>query len=310
MPVVRNDLPSAISTRYEVLFNQAYNTSVAVDAAVLSGIAFDARLEDHQGKTINLNWLGAAPQMRKWLDEKRAQGLNKFNYDVTVERYEASIEIDMDAFYDARFAIYDSRIKEMGQNASRLVYNMVSDLIKNGSAATCYDGQFFFDTDHSEGDSGVQSNLLTGTGTSAAQITTDFYTALTAINGFKDDKGVPLQPSQFRPIVWIPNNATVVQRFKELQKAEMISTTDNILVNSFDLVIDPRLTDTNDWYMFRSDGILKPFIVVKREDPSYKDNFSSRADDVFMRRIGVASVEARCVAAYGMWQQAAKITNA
>ena len=64
---------------------------------------------------------------------------------------------------------YEQRIREMAQNAARLTYNLISDLIKGGAAAKCYDSQFFFDTDHSEGDSGTQSNKLTGTGTSAAR---------------------------------------------------------------------------------------------------------------------------------------------
>lgn len=310
MAVVISDLVAALTTRYEVLFRDSLNESVNIDKATLSRIVMDIDMGDFQGKTLDLNWLGAAPQMREWVDEKRAQGLNDFNLSVEIKRYEASVEIDLDTFKDARSNIYDPRIQEMAQNAGRLEYNLISDLILNGEAATAYDGQFFFDTDHSEGASGTQSNELTGTGTSAAQITTDYYSAYSALLGFKDDQGVQLQANAFRPLVWIPNNATMVQRFEELRDAQLISQTSNVLGGRFDLVVDPRQTDANDWFMFRTDGVMKPFLWINREAAHYEDNFGSADPDVFKRRVGMASVVARGRAAYGMWQKAVKVKNA
>ena len=74
---------------------------------------------------------------------------------------------------------------------------------------------------------------------------------------------------------------------------------------------DLRLTDANDWYMFRVDTPTKPFIVVNREEPHYADNFTTgMSDDVFMRKTGTASVEARIAATYGLWQKAVKVGNA
>src|SRR3989442_799519 len=83
-------------------------------------------------------------------------------------------------------------------------YNQVSDLIVTGQTKTGYDSKNFFAANHSEGSSGTQSNLLTGTGTSQAQIEADYYSAKSALMGFKDDQGVALGPHDFRPLVWIP----------------------------------------------------------------------------------------------------------
>ena len=146
-------------------------------------------------------------------------------------------------------------------------------------------------------------------GTTAAALKTDYYSAYTALVGFKDDKGMPLAPSEFRPLIWAPNSAALIQQFEDLRGAPLISNSTNILANRFDLVIDPRLTDANDWYMFRTDGAMRPFIVVNREEPHYRDNFASMADDVFKRRKGMASVEARLAATYGLWQKAVQVVN-
>ena len=311
MAIVPSDMPVQWSVEFETLFLAEYNQTVAVERMRLDPLIMEIPLDDHQGNTVNIDWLGAAPQMRRWKDEKRPGALSNYSWEVEVEDYEASLRVNMNALKDARFNPYERRIREMAQNAGRLVYNLISDLVKNGASKACYDTQNFFDTDHSEGSSGAQSNKLTGTGTSAAQVKADYYSAYTALCGFKDDKGEPMQASDFRPLVWIPNNATLVQQFEELQASLLLSNSTNILANRFDLVKDPRLTDANDWYMFRVDTPTKPFILVSREEPHYADNFTQgTSDDVFMRKTGTASVEARAAATYGLWQKAVMVANA
>lgn len=308
MPVVPSDLVTQWSTDFLTLFLAEYNQTQAVDDATLNQLITEIPMGDHQGNTVQLDWLGAAPQMRQWKDEKQAQGLLEHNFSAKVLPYEASIEVDLNALRDARFNPYEARIREMAQNGARLRYNLTSDLIKNGGSTKCYDGSNFFDTSHSEGASGTQSNKINNTGQSAAAIKADYYTAMTALCGFLDDKGVPLAPSMFRPLIWVPNNPALVSVFEDLQGAAMISQTSNVLANKFDLVIDPRLSPTSvSWFMFRRDGALKPFIFVNREAPHYRDNFAAETGDPFERRIGKASVEARAVATYGLWQRSLMI---
>lgn len=52
----------------------------------------------------------------------------------------------------------------------------------------CYDGQNFFDTDHSEGASGTQSNYQASSYALALDKT---KLVVTAMRGFKDDTGAP-----------------------------------------------------------------------------------------------------------------------
>lgn len=308
--IVSSDLAVQWSVNYQTLFREQYNPAINVERAMLSPILMAIELPDFQGDTMTLDWLGAAPQMRKWVDEKRAVGLGKQTITVKVEDYEATVEIHLNTLRDARGNIYFPRIREMADNAARLEYNLVSDLIKAGETGLAYDGQNFFDTDHSEGDSGTQSNELTGGGTSVAQLKTDFYKAKAAMMGFKDDKGEVLHPRDFRPLLWIPNDQAVIEGLDELRNATLSKGGDsNILKDRFDVVVDPRLTDTNDWYMFRTTSVMKPFILINREEVNYEDNFGSGHPDVWSRRIGQASAVARKVATYGMWQCAVKVKN-
>lgn len=310
MAVTPGDLVTQHSTNFQTLFQTGYNQEVAVVEATLSPLIMDIPLDDNQGNTVQLDWLGAAPQMERWVDEKKAAGIGNNAWSARVERFHASMEVDLDAFRDARFNQYEIRLREMTQNAARLPYNLVSDLIAAGNTALCYDGQYFFDTDHSERDSGTQSNKLSGGGVATlAALKTDYYKGVSALMGFKDDKGVPMQPTNFRPLLWIPNNAGMIELFEQLQAGLLISSGEtNVLANRFDLVTDPRLSGT-DWFMFRRDRVMKPFIRVNREKANYRDNFTATTGDPFERRIGKASVEARLKLAYMMWQTAVMIDN-
>jgi phage major head subunit gpT-like protein len=308
MPVAPSDLVTGWSVEFETLFLAEYNGAVAVPDSVLDGLVLEETIPDFSGNKITYDWLGAAPQMREWLAEKRAQGLLKQTWDVVVKRFEASIDVDIDALRDGRGNPYGMRIREMARNAARMRYNLLSDIIRTNPL--CYDGQNFFDTDHSEGASGTQSNSLTGSGTTQANIETDFYASRSKLMGYKDDKGETMAPTMFRPLVWIPNDPTLEQRFRTLQGATLISNTSNILANAFEIVVDPRLTDANDWFMFRLDGIMKPFVFINREAPNYEDDFGSNNEATFKRRIGTASVVGRFNAAPLMWQKALRVVNA
>lgn len=310
MAITLNQLAQTISTRYEVIFRNKYNQSVNVDMAKFKPMVMNVDVPDFTGNRVSLNWLGASPQLQEWVDEKQGKDILNYDWEVVVKRWEASMDVDMDAFKDARWNIYEPRIREMAKNASRHTYVLLSDLMQAGETGLCYDGQGFFDTDHSEGASGTQSNELTGTGTTLAQVTTDYYTAKSALMGFKDDVGEVMHPTDFRPLIWIPNSPTLIERFNNLKLAGVLSQTSNILVNDFDIVVDPRFTDLTDWYMFRNDTELKSFINVNREEFHYEDNFGSGTDDVFKRRVGMVSVVGRDNMTYGMWQCAVKVKNA
>jgi phage major head subunit gpT-like protein len=314
MAIVSSDMAQNVSTQYEAWFLDAFNPTQGVEDARFSKLIQEIDLPNFSGNRINLNWLGAAPQLKEWVDEKQAQGLNRYEWEIVVKRWEATIEIDLDTLVDARWNIYESRIREMAMNATRHRYNLLSDLIKNGAAALGYDGQNFFDTDHAEGDSGTQSNKLTGSGTSLDNVRTDYYAAKAALMQYKDDKGNPMWAGDFRPFIWAPATATMMSVFEQLRNGGLVTTggvggNTNILANQFDVVYDPKLTDANDWHMFNTEGSMKPFLFVNREPIHYEDNFGTGHPDVWSRRIGQASSVGRDNATYAMWSKACKIVN-
>ena len=294
---------AAAFTEYDVAFWDSYNSFMGLD---LSRLFMDQALGDNQGDRIDTNWLGAAPQMREWEDEKRPKAFNNHNHMVIAKDFEATVEIDRNAFKDGKWRQYEARIREMADNARRHRWKLVSELITDNGE--CYDGQAFFSATHSEGASGVQSNLVTGTGTSYDQISADYFSVRGRMRKLKDDQGEfwgDITPD----FVLAPPE--LEEKFAKLRDATLVSGGDsNVLKGRFDYEIDPRLSDTNDWYAFHTTRPTRPFIWLEREEPHPVNLIDPQASvEAFMRKRLFYSVEARRRAAYGLWQYAMKVTN-
>jgi phage major head subunit gpT-like protein len=67
----------------------------------------------------------------------------------------------------------------------------------------------------------------------------------------------------------------------------------------WDVVVNPRLTDDDLWYMFRTDGAVKPFIM---QDEMFE---TGTQDDTFLNNRILFGVKAIRNVGNGYWQYAA-----
>lgn len=253
-------------------------------------------------------WLGRVAQMREWVDTKVLDQLRGFDFTIKNKDYESTLEVDRNAIEDDQLGIYRPRIQDLGARAKNHPDKLLSEVRRAGAATLCYDGQFFYDTDHVEGGSGSQSNKLTGTGTTAAQVRADLFAAKAALRKFKDDKGEPF-------ILGMGNNSVVAvippdleKVFDELNNPAPGATTPKTPI---DYEIDPYLTDANDWYLDYTGAPIKAFVhqtrkpidFVALDDPNASEN-------VFMRKKYYYGVEGRYAMSYGLWQMSILTTNA
>jgi phage major head subunit gpT-like protein len=258
----------------------------------------------------NYQWLGRVPAMKEWVDSKTLEQLRGGGYTIINKDWESTIEVDRNDIEDDRLGMYRPRIAELADEGMRHPDELLSTARRTGSATLCYDGQFFYDTDHSEGMSGVLSNRLTGTGTTTAQITVDFFAALAAMRNFKDDQGKPYI-RRAGPLDLLAVIPPLLERpFRELANATMISNTTNVLAGTFQYMVDPYLTDVNDWFLDYVGAPMKPYVVQMRKKPTFvalEDPNSS--ESVFMRKKFAYSVEARYNVGYGLWQYSVQTAN-
>lgn len=112
--------------------------------------------------TEEYGWLGSLPSLRKWIGDRVINGIALHNYSIKNEPYESTIGVPRSALEDDTYGIYSPLIEEMGRAAAAHPDELVFGLVKNGASSLCYDGQYFFDTDHpvigADGSTASQSN--------------------------------------------------------------------------------------------------------------------------------------------------------
>lgn len=109
-------------------------------------------------------WLGEMPKLKEWVGDRVVQAISTHGYTVVNKDYEATIGIPRNAIEDDTVGVYKPVLQELGLSAATHPDELVFGLLGKGSTEVCYDGQYFFDTDHPVG-VGTVSNITAGTET-------------------------------------------------------------------------------------------------------------------------------------------------
>lgn len=223
-------------------------------------------------------WLGMAPAMREWLGGRKATDLREFSYTLRNKEHEATLEVTVPELRRDKTGQLNVRIAELADRVMSYPAKLLSTLIESGISTVCYDGQFFFDTDHSEGSSGTQDNDLTfaaatGTTPTVDEMRTAIINSIRQILSFKDDRGEPMNENARNFAVMVP--LTYWQQAIEAVTLPTVSAGGaNVIPNlpGFNIRVLPnvRLTWTDKMATFRTDGRVKPFILQEEMPLSIK----------------------------------------
>lgn len=261
-------------------------------------------------------WLGNAPSLREFVDGRSPAELRENGFTITNKDYEGSIKVKPKDLRRDKTGQLRIRINQLTSRATDHPAALLSTLILNGATALCYDGQYFFDTDHSEGDSGSQSNSITYDSTSTTAPTSDEFGeavlgAIVKIMSFLDDRGQPMNQDamEFDVMVPIPFLGVALKAVSALLGSGGASATLPALAKNFkvNVVPNPRLTWTTKFAVFRSDDVAKPFILQEEVPPTpmFLDETSEYCK---VNGECLAGVDWSGNVAYGFWQDACLVT--
>lgn len=223
----------------------------------------------------------------------------------------------------------DIYIKQIGGLASRAKdapYELMIDYLEAGQTTTygtCFDNQALFASTHSFNDvAGNQSNLITGTGTSLAQLSDDLKKAISALKGFyfETDTGSGqvkkkrlLNKGQMKLVVVAPSN--LYAKFMDLRTLETIvvdsngGSQSNSLRSSFELISHP-FDDADDWYVMElSESTVKPFLISVEDEGSLHTPQENSEAIVNLQELRYAYNGLSFGVAYGAWWKAIKVNN-
>jgi phage major head subunit gpT-like protein len=126
---------------FSTIFNQAFDSVQAMYDLV-------AMTVPSTGRSVDYKWLGEFPQMKEWVGDRVIKDLSAFSYTITNKSFESTVGVDRDDIDDDQIGVYTPMIQGLAQAAKQHPDILVWALLAAGFDTECYDGQYFFDTDH------------------------------------------------------------------------------------------------------------------------------------------------------------------
>lgn len=269
----------------------------------------------------NYPFLGQSPAMREWIGGRQAKGLRQDSLTIVNRHFESTLEFAIRDLRRDKTAQIDARISEWADQDSTHWATLLSTLILNGAAGVAYDGAYFYDTAHAEGDSGAQSNSIqvdisevaaqthgVATAPSVEEMQHAILRGIAQIMSLKDDRGRPMNQSANGFLVLAPTSLYLTAA----QAVSMVTTANSAVANlnanvlsrfSIGVEMNSELdTWTDKFAIFRTDNRIKALIRQSETTPALmsKDESSDFAFDHKAVQIGLDTWRN---ADYGFWQR-------
>lgn len=189
---------------FKTVFNDAYLETPANADKIVMTVPSASRDETY-------GWLGQFPSMREWVGPRHVKNLVANGFVIANRKFESTLEISRDDIADDKLGLFKPMFSEMGQTARRHPEELIFGLLASGFATNCYDGQFFFDTDHP---------------------VTDASGTVTQVSNFQGGAGTAwylLDTSRaIRPIIWQEREKYEFQQLTQ-EGSEYVFSTDRYL---------------------------------------------------------------------------------
>lgn len=287
----------------------------------LSWIDSVSNLFDSNQESETYKWLGMAPAMREWIGGRQAKGFRTDGITIVNKNFEATLEVLVDEIRRDKTGQVMVRVRELAERTNAHWASLLSTLLIAGESAVCYDGQYFFDTDHVEDDSGSQSNditsdITTTTAPTAGEMETAILKSIEAILGFKDNQGEPMNEGarMFEVMVPVPFMSAAAGAIgSQIIVDSSTSRTNRILtlgsLGGFQVAlrVNPRLTWTTKFATFRADGQTKA-LIRQEEEGVTMTAIAEGSELEFKERKHHYGVKAIRNVGYGYWQRACLTT--
>lgn len=300
------------TAKYEAVqrsLTQSFRETVAAATPFYSSIC---TVMPSDGADEAYGLIGSMPGVREWLGDRQFTELRAADFTIKNKHWENSLLVEKTNIDDDRIGLYGPLMSDLANEATYHPDELLFDAIVDGESTACFDGQYFFDTDHSWGNSGSQSNDLTqaaatGTTPTAAEFRTAFHAARAAMLKFTNDQGKLLN----RPVsTGLSNLLVVVNPDFEVIAAEALYASlnsngaTNVVLDRPRIVSSAHLTDTSKMYLFDTSGMIKPFVFQARAPLSAA---WKGADDLETKHLKFMT-EARYNVGYLAWWKAVLTT--
>lgn len=99
-------------------------------------------------KEQRYGWLGKLPKIREWMGPRVVQNISESDYSIKEKKFELTVGVDKDDIETDNLGLYNTLFEAIGEASVLDPEELIWALLKAGFTTNCYDGQYFFDTDH------------------------------------------------------------------------------------------------------------------------------------------------------------------
>jgi phage major head subunit gpT-like protein len=255
-------------------------------------------------------WIADIAGMRKWDGPRHITNVVSRSYELKNEDFEKTIALDRNKFEDDQFSFFSKSVDMLGMQAKWWPDDIMTAALVAGITSLCWDGQFFFDSDHpvnlDNPAAGTFSNRFDSTTSGARPLNAANYAFVRA--SMMKIPGEDGRPLRVKPnVLMVPPdleatgrqilNADFIAQAVGSNAAEMQT---NVWKSSAELVVNERLTDSATWYLFSNDRGIKPLLFQQRKAPEFVFLNKPTDNNAFFDKQLIFGVDSRGAAGYSL----------
>lgn len=291
MAVITKELLQGLDTNINVTWLKVFKDNPELND-LWKKIAMPMNSKSSSEKYV---WLGAVPGLREFKSERIPGTLSKYNYEISNKKFESTIDVDRDVIEDDNTGQIMLAVRGLAAKAAKHYTKLVTTAFDLGFSTNIFDGQYFFDADHTTG-----SNYLgTGKDLTAANV----EAAELLLNAQVDDRGDLLGYQGTHIIVGPALRAAAYKLVNSKTYNDSGVAVDNPYYKAYEVIVLPHLGNASKKWAVAdlSEGIL-PFVMQIRVAISLVAKTDLNSDRAFDKDIFTWGTRARHNAGYGNHQ--------
>lgn len=298
--VKTSDLLTEVKTDMSMAFEKALTRNVPDWHTTIASIVSSG------GKSTKYPMMGMLTGLREWKGERVFEQFSSYAYSLENKTYEKSVGINVDDLEDLQIDHYPAIAAAIAEQVQNWPKKLIFSALIAGGSSLCWDGQFFFDTDHPvdlyNSSLGTYSNSFTSTALTAANLQS--VVASMSTIAFKDGEVSSFGESGNLVLVVPPQ---LEDTARQIVSAELVTNGGtNTMKGVANVLKINRLGNTaaggsaTTWYVGDVGQAMKPLIFQQRLAPTITSLMGATDPNVFYKNQYEWGVKARGAAGYGM----------
>ena len=235
---------------------------------------------------VFLKWLGAVPNMEKFMGELALQNLASHGFNTNLEKFAMGVGIPDEDIENDQYGTYNPMFSAMGMAAAEHPDELLANTMLGGFTSLCYTGKNFFDVNHAPVANGAK---FTNKHTYALS-SNSFQDARANIKNRQNAKGRPMNLGRKLTLVVSPSNETLgrqilladfVLQAGAANNAAAAAVT-NVNKGTADLFVWPLLSaQPTAWFLLELGLPIKPFSYLENKKTTFSSLTAPTSDAVF-----------------------------